>query len=217
MLVCQRCTTHLMPGMSVCTGCGLPMEAGFAPMGAPIAPAPGPSPLVATGPNPYRQAADHEPRYADEPSTYAPEQPVIPQKSETEAPIVPFEAAVGVPQDPPGTALKLTFADPLPPLPPPADPGAATGISVSGEPAPQFAIAEPNVAEPEFVLHDEPQAVPAAYAPFAEETGSLQDFAVTEPAEIVPLVPPGGLTVAPLAPYVADPEAEAARAQSANR
>ena len=50
------------------------------------------------------------------------------------------------------------------------------------------AVADSVAAEPSFVLEDEPLAVPAAYATFAAEPTSLQDFAITEDVAPAPVV-----------------------------
>lgn len=203
---------HLLPGMAVCTGCGLPLEVeSFAPQlplpaaGAPV------GAILPAAPNPWRQPSD-------EPLTevYVEAPVLVEAAAEVAAPVEPPKPklAEGVPQDPPGMALKLTFADPLPPLPPPVTEPVASTIGLSTEPTPQFNVAEAAVSEPGFVLEDEPLAVPAAYAQFA--AGPIAAEPVEAPAEVVPLIPAAGLRVAPSGPYIQDAAAEAARASSAN-
>ena len=233
MAACARCTTHLLPGMSVCTGCGLPQESETVALPTPIPAAGSPAAAVmAATPNPWRQSADDavvEPPAADvyveapapvEAYLEAPAPVQAVAETAVEAVAEAAEAAPakpkiaeGVPQDPPGMALKLSFADPLPPLPEPTFDTDTTSDMTGPLPAstPQFAIAEPAVEEPSFVLEDEPLAVPAAYATFAAEPIAA-DAVAEAPAEVVPLIPAEGLRVAPSTPYVADPVAEEARA-----
>jgi hypothetical protein len=204
--------------MAVCTGCGLPLEAeSFAPqLPLPAAGAPAGA-ILPAAPNPWRQPTDEPVTevYVEAPALVeaAAEIAEIAEIAATVEPAKP-KLAEGVPQDPPGMALKLTFADPLPPLPPPVTEPVVSTIGLSTEPAPQLSVAEAAVSEPGFVLEDEPLAVPAAYAQFASEPIAAE--AVEAPAEVVPLVPAGGLRVAPSGPYIPDAATEAARASSAN-
>lgn len=219
MVVCLRCTMDLRWDAQVCIGCGSILGTAAAP-GAPAIPSIAPPQLEAP-PNPWRQPAAETVAAAPAPVIAAAPAPVAASVAdypmaveEEEVPLgVPpkttAKLAEGVPQDPPGMPLKLSFVDPLPPVnaTPEYVPAEAPLTAVAETPAipvePSDGIgAVRGVGQPT----EETLALPAAYATFAAEPMALADYAIADeepPAEVVELSFPATLTVAPPAAHVA--------------
>jgi hypothetical protein len=190
---------HLPFEAQVCVGCGLPFEVEVA-QAAPGAPT-GPITYEPVPDNPWRAGENqhdvqvpHVP--AEQYAQFAPVEEPAPVAAEPVAPPVPA-------YEPPalGTPIALTFADPLPPLPTPTGPPAYDAPPVSST-ASAIPVAVPETAEnaARVAVADDDLGVPAAYAPFAPETAAAE---APVPAEIVPLIPATGLTIAP--PAVSTP------------
>jgi hypothetical protein len=211
MQVCTRCTTYLPMTAQVCTGCGVLLETPIAPV-APAIPATGPAPHAPD--NPWRQP-QHEPPV--EP-TFAEPEPAVMAETATEETVAaqpePPAPPAYVP-DPIGTPIKLTFADPLPPIAEHKPADAPATVSVSAE-APQIPLAASDGAGTVRGVGQPPEetlAVPAAYAQFAPE--AVQPVSAYSPetgtADVVELSFPDVLTVAPpAAPVAGWPDAQSA-------
>jgi hypothetical protein len=116
--------------------------------------------------------------------------------------------------DPIGTSIPMPFADPLPPIAASAPAAEYVPLALSADEAsiPVAHTEDAATARGLGLPPEETLAVPAAYASFAPEPMSAD--AAEAPAEVVPLLPAGGLTIAPPAVHVPGWPAEEAQTAS---
>lgn len=207
MVVCLRCTMDQRWDAQICIGCGNILGTAVAP-GSTAIPSIVPPPAEAPV-NPWRQpqAVPAEP-VASAPEVGAP-MPVADDEEETPFGIPPkttAKLAEGVPQAPLGEPIKLTFDNPLPDIDPDA-PQAVPGPIRQAVDVPAIPVVpseEAGTVRGVVQPAEDTLAVPAAYASFASEPASLEDFAIKEDepaAEVVELSFPSVLTVAPPATH----------------